>query len=137
MVSGSLRVQRFEATLRHRERVVREVDLLFFLAPFIEREVDDPGEGEFVLVDEVQFLAHQRAGITGEAVEFLRTASDEEAGITHIETHLLADRIGAFRSDVFGNWTSTTLLAFAPEDITESGLALRLRPAIHAVTECA
>src|SRR6476620_5393758 len=39
--------------IRHRERVVREVDLLFFFVPLVHREVDDPGEFEAILVDQL------------------------------------------------------------------------------------
>src|SRR5690606_8356290 len=35
-------IQAVNTALRHREGIVCEVDTLFFFAPFIEREVDDP-----------------------------------------------------------------------------------------------
>ena len=73
----------FNATLRHGERIVREVDLLFFLVPLVEGEVDDPGEREFILVGVAQFLADAGAGIACELHELLRTAGDEEAGIAY------------------------------------------------------
>ena len=43
--------------VRHRERVVGEVDLLLLLVPLVHREIDDPAEGEAVLVDEVELAA--------------------------------------------------------------------------------
>ena len=54
---SGLALQRIKAALRHRERIVREVDLLVVLAVLVHREVDDPGELEPLLVREVQFLA--------------------------------------------------------------------------------
>ena len=48
-----LRVERQELLrlhVRHRERVVGEVDLLLLLAPFVHREVDDPAERELILL---------------------------------------------------------------------------------------
>jgi len=51
-----LGLQRLETALRHRKRIVREVDLFFFLVVFVHRKVDDPGEFEPILVDQVQLL---------------------------------------------------------------------------------
>jgi hypothetical protein len=39
-------LQRIDAALRHRERVVREVDLLVVLVVLVHREVDDPAQRE-------------------------------------------------------------------------------------------
>ena len=57
MVSGSWRLQRLQPALRHRERVVAEVDLLGRLVVLEHREVDDPAELEGVLGDQAQLLA--------------------------------------------------------------------------------
>ncbi|MCY1311208.1 hypothetical protein D9M70_614880 [compost metagenome] len=48
-----LRFQRFHATLRHRERVVCEVELLIVFVPFVEREVDDPRQFKTLAINEV------------------------------------------------------------------------------------
>ena len=61
-VQRILAVQRIDPALRHRERVVREVDRLGFLVPFVEREIDDPAQLEAVAVDQVELLAGPRAG---------------------------------------------------------------------------
>ena len=114
---------------------MREVDLLVFLVPLIHREVDDPAELEAVLRREVQFLADPVARIAGELVELLRPAGDEEAGIAHAQAQMGADGIGALGPDVLGDGASSTLLAFAPEDVAEARLALRLRVGVHAVAE--
>ena len=50
--------QRLETALRHRERIVGEVDLLLLLVPLEHREVDDPAELEPVLVDQLELLPH-------------------------------------------------------------------------------
>ena len=52
--------------VRHRERVVGEVDLLLLLVPFVHREVDDPAEFELVLVGEVQLTADTVTRLAGE-----------------------------------------------------------------------
>ena len=77
-----LRLQRVEAALRHGERVVREVDLLVFLVVLVHREVDDPGELEPILVDQVQFLAEPGACQPRELPEFFGIAGNEERGVT-------------------------------------------------------
>ena len=41
---------------------MREVDLLLVLLPFIHREIDDPAEGEAVLVDELELAPDTLAG---------------------------------------------------------------------------
>src|SRR6185503_14682715 len=71
-------LERRETALWHRERVVREVDLLVLLVPLVEREVDDPGERELALIDELQFFADARAGFPGELVELRRVAGGKE-----------------------------------------------------------
>ena len=134
MVSGSWRLQRLEPALRHRERVVREVDLLVFLVVFVHREVDDPGELEPVLVDQVQLLAELGAREAGEFPELVGIAGDEERGIALLQAELRADRRGPLRADIVGKRTGA-LAALAPHDVAEPGLALALRPGVHAVAE--
>ena len=48
-----LGLQRRQAALRHGERIVRKVDLLFVLVPFEHRKIDNPGEFEPVLFDKL------------------------------------------------------------------------------------
>ena len=122
-----LRLQRLEPALRHRERVVREVDLLVLLVILVHREVDDPGELEPLLVDEVQLLAELGAREPGELPEFVGIAGDEERGIALLQAELRADRRGALRTDVVGE-RARALIALAPHDVAEARLALALRP---------
>ena len=51
-VAWLLAFQGFEATLRHRERVVRELPLARLYAPLEHREIDYPAKGEQVGVGE-------------------------------------------------------------------------------------
>src|SRR5690348_3481621 len=129
-----LRRERLESALRHRERVVREVDLLVFLVVLIHREVDDPGELEPVLVDQVQFLAEFGPRKAGKLPEFVGLAGNEERRVAFLQTELLTDRSGTFRPDVVRK-RAGSLAAFAPEDVAEARLALALRPGVHAVGE--
>src|SRR5206468_11136951 len=129
-----LRLQRVEAALRHRERVVREVDLLVFLVVLVHREVDDPGELEPILVDQVQFLTELGAGQARELPEFFRVAGDEESRIAPLQAELRADRSRPLRADVVGERTRA-LAALAPHDVAEAGLAFALRAGVYAVAE--
>ena len=122
--------------VRHRERIVREVDLLLFLVPFVHREVDDPAELEAVLGDQIELVADLGARRTGELDEVLRLAGDEEHGIAVARGR--ADRRllrCAPAPMILGERPRAALLAFAPEDVAEPRLALALRPGIHAVAE--
>ena len=137
-LSWSVRIEREELVglhVRHRERVVREVDLLLFLVPFEHREIDDPAEIETILGDQVQLLADLGARGAGELDELLRLAGDEEHGVADLEAELIGDLLGALRADVLGERACAALLALAPEDVAEARLALALRPGIHAVAE--
>ena len=102
MVSGSWRLQRLEAALRHRERIVREVDLLVFLVVLVHREVDDPGEFEPILVDQVQLLAEFGSREACKFPEFVGIAGDEERRIALLQAELRADRRGPLRADIVG-----------------------------------
>ena len=100
-----VRIEREEfldAQVRHRERVVREVDLLLFLVPFVHREVDDPAEVEAVLGDQAELLADLGARGAGELDEVLRLAGDEEAGVADAE--LRADRRSAWCAPARCSW---------------------------------
>src|SRR5882724_6571130 len=72
--------------VRHRERVMREVDLLLLLVPFVHRKVDNPTELEPVLGDEIELLAHLVACRTRELDERRRIAGYEEASVTVLQT---------------------------------------------------
>src|SRR6188508_3314659 len=99
-----------------------EIDLLLFLVPFIHRKIDNPTELEAALVDESQLLADLGPRRPRKFHEVLWLAGDEETGVADAELHLIGDLLGALRTDIFGQRARTALLAFAPEDVTETGL---------------
>ena len=78
-----------------------EVDLLLLLVPLVHREVDDPGQRELVLVDQLQLRADLRARLAGELVELLRVAGGEEHGIADLQAKLLLDRPPARSGPMF------------------------------------
>src|SRR5690606_37710905 len=123
-------VKSFDAALRHGERVVREVDLLLFFVPFVEREVDDPAKLKPVAIDEVQLLASPCAGSACKRSELLRIACCKEAGVAVTEAKLLADGFGALFANVLGDRPGALdLVTFlAPENVAKARLPLALRP---------
>src|SRR5690606_3288235 len=132
---GRRRIESRAAALGQGERVMREVDLLLVLVPFVEREVHDPGEFDSVLAAQVQLAANPLPGEPGELVEAHWSTGHEEAGVAHFQAELIADSARSFRTDVLGDRAGTAFLALAPEDVTKARLALALRPGVHAVAE--
>src|SRR5690349_10623219 len=102
-VSG---LQRLKPTLRHRKRIVGEVDFLLLLVVFEHRKIDDPGEFKFFLVDQVQLLAKLGACETSKFPEFFGIAGDEESGITILQLKLSTDCFGGCLSNVVSYWTN-------------------------------
>ena len=141
--------ERFKAALRHRERIVREVELLLLLVPLEHRKIDDPAELEPAFVDELELLPDFRAREAGEFGEFFRIAGDEKRRVARFEAERRPDRLGALRADVVGErptrahtrrvWVSRerrlVLGAVEEQDIAEPRLAFALRPGIHPVGE--
>ncbi|OIQ68846.1 hypothetical protein GALL_495560 [mine drainage metagenome] len=113
---------------------MREVDLLVFLVVLIHREVDDPGELEPFLVDQVQLLAELGAREPCELPEFVGIAGDEERRIAILQAKRGTNRGRPLRADVVGQ-RPRTLAAPAPHDVSEARLAFALRPRIHPCAE--
>src|SRR5260370_28742634 len=63
---GILGLERLQPALRHRERVMAEVDLLGGLVVLAHREVDDPAGFESLLGDQPPLLAHLRPRLAPE-----------------------------------------------------------------------
>src|SRR5689334_2446 len=134
-VEGVHAVEGIEAALRHGERVVREVDLVLLLVPFVHREIHDPAELESVLIHKIELASHPVARLAGEFVELVRPAGGEENRIPDAEIELAANGFAALGPDIAGDRAGTALLALAPEYVSEPRLALTLSPAVHAVAE--
>ena len=104
-----------------------EVDLLLLLLPLVHREVDDPAEGELVLVDEAELTTDPLPRRAGKHRELLRPPADEEDGVAVLEPKLLTDRVSALDADVLGDRPGA-LAVVAEEDVAEARLPLALRP---------
>src|SRR5205085_8709638 len=112
-----LALQRFELALRHRERVVAELDLPGLLVPFVHREIDDPAEAEGALLIEPELLADAVARLAGERAELGRQPGDEEHGVAVLQLQFLAQACGALRPETAGDRPRP--LAVAEEDVAE------------------
>ncbi len=130
--------QRFEAALRHRERVVGEIDLLVFLAPFEEREVDDPARARSGRGRRGSAPRRPRCGLRRQTCRTWpgrrRRRSRRRPSS---RPSWRADRVGALLADVLGKRAGACELAvfLPPEDVAEARLAWLLRPGVHAVAE--
>ncbi len=88
MSRGSFSVQSRQPPLWHGKGVVGKVDLLLLLVPFEHREIDNPAEGELVLVNEVQLLGDHVSSLAGEFIAFGRDTAHEEDGIALLQPKL-------------------------------------------------
>ena len=105
-VGGVEREKFLGRAVRHRERVVGEVDLLLLLVPLVHRKIDDPAELEAILVDQTEFFADLGARRAGEFVKRLRLAGDEEHGVAVLQAELRAQRLGALGAEIVGDRTA-------------------------------
>src|SRR5690606_1044319 len=85
-----LRLKGFESALRHRERVVAELDFAGLLIELVHGIVDDPAEPEFVLRHQPELPANVVTGKAGEARGGSRLVADEEDGVARAGTSGLA-----------------------------------------------
>ena len=105
IVERVLALQRLEAALRHREGIVREVDLLLVLVPFVHREIDDPAEFEHVGLADAEFIADADARRAREFGGLRLLVAGEEDGVAGLEAGLGDDRLlrlGAGRNLAIG-----------------------------------
>ncbi len=86
-------------------------------------------------VHQSQLIADERSGLAGEALELFRPAANEKDRISNRQIELAADRRGTLRTEVFGDGTSSALLALPPEYVSKSRLPLALSPSVHAIAK--
>ena len=130
-----LRLKRFHAALRHRERVVAEVDQAGFLVQFVHREVGDPAEAELALGDQAELVAELGPDLTGEFRRFVLLACGEEDGVAGVEAAGDADGFGAVGFQVAGDRALGTL--GVENDVAEAAGALFAGPFVQLVEEAA
>src|SRR6185312_2336257 len=72
-----------------------------------------------------------------EPIHLVGTPKHEEHRVALAEAELCPDRLGALRSDVLGDGPGALecVAFFAPEDVSEAGLAFALGPSIHAIAK--
>ena len=70
-------IQCFQTTLRHGERVVREVQFVFRLVPFVHWVVNDPNQIEAAVINHVELFADLNTGLTGQGSRRIGVATGE------------------------------------------------------------
>ena len=135
IVERVLRLQRFHLALRHRERVVAEIDLLQLLVVFEHREIDDPAELEAAFLDQAELLAHAGARGAGELGRVLFLAGSEEQTVVFAQPQLGVELLHALGAVVLGDRPAE--LALLAGDVAEPGKTLAARPVVHVVEELA
>src|SRR6202047_1717870 len=128
-----LLLERREAALRHRERIVTEVDLAGLLVALVHREIGNPAELEAVLGGETEFVADLEPRGAGERAERARYAGDEKHRVAVAEAECGAQRFGPLGPKAARDRPGP--LAITEEDIGQSRLALVLGPGIHPVAK--
>ena len=86
LIGGVEREKFLNRQIRHREWVVREVDLLVLLVPFVHRKIDDPAQLEAVLRDQAEFFADLGSRGAGEFHEALRLAGNEKHRVAILQS---------------------------------------------------
>ncbi len=126
---------------------MRELDLLLLFVPFVHRKIDDPGEFEPILVDELELLADFRAREPSEFAKLGRIARHEEGRVARLEAERQAHRLDAFRANVVGERPAPAhpgrlrvglqrglvLGSIEKQNVSEPRLSLALRPCVHAI----
>ena len=125
--------ERVEPALRHRERVVAEVDLAGFLVQLVHWKVGDPAELEGALLRKAELAPDLESRVACERQKSPWRAAHEKHRVTVIEPELSANGGGALVADIVGYRPGA--LAVTEEDVAEPGLPLVLRPRVHPVAE--
>src|SRR3984893_9195766 len=92
-----LLLERREAALRHRERVMAELDLAGLLVTLVHREIGNPAELEAVLGGETELLADLEPRGAGERAERARYAGDEKHSVAVAEDESRSQRCACLR----------------------------------------
>ncbi len=98
-----LSLKSLHAALRHRERIVRELDLACLFVEFIEREIDDPAEAIHPLFDQVQIAAQLAPQLTGYARGIRLGRAYEEHNVTGSHTTGLSEACEVIIRQEFGD----------------------------------
>src|SRR5262249_29383926 len=132
-------LQGLEPALRHRERVVAELDLLGVLVQLVHREVGHPAETERVGLDETELLTQANPNAAGELLGDWLLVADEEHRVAVARggrgggggaAQGRAERVAVedLRERAFG-------AALAEDDVAEARRALVARPLPELVEE--
>jgi hypothetical protein len=82
---------------------VAEIDLLGFLVIFEHREIDDPAEFEFILVDQAKLFARPRTGGAGQLHGLGFLARGEEDAVVGPQAQLSDQLAGRLLAMILGD----------------------------------
>src|SRR5262249_43573543 len=130
-----LRLERVQAALRHRKRIVAELDFPGLLVTLVHREIDHPAESKGVLFDESELLAETCPRLAGQTVRGCALVAYEEHRVAIRGARRAAKRrqpclVQEFRDRSAGG-------AIGEDDVAEPGRALVARPLVQLVEEAA
>src|SRR5262249_29996683 len=124
-----------QAALRHRKRIVAELDFPGLLVTLVHREIDHPAESKGVLFDESELLAETCPRLAGQTVRGCALVAHEEHRVAIRGARRAAKRrkpclVQEFRDRSAGG-------AIGEDDVAEPGRALVARPLVQLVEEAA
>src|ERR1700730_10704168 len=77
--------------IRHRKRIMRKVDFLLVLVPFVHWKIDDPAEFENILFREAELIADTKSRSTSEFGGLVCLVASEKHRVAVFQSGLLGD----------------------------------------------
>src|ERR1700730_11107662 len=121
--------------IRHRKRIMRKVDFLLVLVPFVHRKIDDPAELVDVLFREAEFTSDTKPRGTGEFGGLVFLVASEKHRVAGFETGFFRDFPLHFGGQKFGDRPfarEPPALAFE-DNIAKTRRAFALRPIVELI----
>src|SRR5271169_2250966 len=125
--------ERREPALRHRERVVTELDFTGLLVQLIHWKIDDPAEFEHPVLGQAEIAPDLQPSGGGERRKLLWLAANKKDCVAIAEPEFVAQSFGRLRRQVPSDRTGT--FAIAEENVSKPWLALRLGPSVHLIAK--
>src|ERR1700728_2643078 len=123
--------------IRHRKRIVGEVDFFLLFIPLVHWKVDNPAQFKTIFVDQAEVFGNLRPRQAGEFEKSLRLAGNKEHSIAVAQSQLSSQLLSSLWTKIVGDRTSPHDggIVGGKKNIAEPRLALTLRPRIHPVAE--
>src|SRR5262245_11232034 len=128
-----LRLEGHELTLRHRERIVAEDDLLRVLVPLVHGEVRDPAKTKGALLDEVELFAELGSEFSRQWIGNLAPIAHEKDGVTGLGAARVRETTKAVEIEEFRDGPPRD--ALAQRDPPKPWRSLFLGPCLQPIEE--